>query len=136
MPLWPAHWEEVGRDKERLKLDPDIELMDAIANIGRLHIVTVRSEGALVGYHASIIEPMPSYKTIACSQGHVYFIAKFHRGPRVFMRLLQEVERSCKARGVQVLFDRTKNLPGLRKLYEWLGFKPADLIMMKWIGDP
>lgn len=136
VPLLPLHWEEACRDKEHLKLDPDMELFDALARINRLHVVTVYSGEEFVGYHASIIEQMPSYRTVRCSQGYVYFIQKFKRGPRVFLRLLDEVEKSCKAAGVQLLLDRTKGNGALQRMYELRGYRVSDVTMMKWIGDP
>jgi hypothetical protein len=134
-PLWLLHYDEVGQNKEKLKLDPDIEKLDHLNSLGKLHIVVGRREGQIVGYHASIIETLVHYKTVLVAMSDLYWLQKDCRNGTAALRLFQEVERSCKARGVKVLYDATKLYLDHGRLFEHLGYKPIERRYSKWIGD-
>jgi len=134
-PLWVPHYEEVGQNKQKMKLDPDIEKLDWLNSQGKLHIVTARKEGELVGYHASIIETLTHYKTILSAQADLYWIRKDCRAGGVPLKLFKEVERTLKARGVQIMYDATKLYLDHDRLFTHLGYKAIERRYSKWIGD-
>lgn len=134
-PLWEPHYQEVGQNKEKMILDPDIDKLDRLNSQGRLHIVTARKEGELVGYHASIIDTLVHYKNILAGISDLYWIRKDCRNGTAPIRLFQEVEKTLKARGVQVLYDATKLYLDHDRLFQHLGYKPIERRYSKWIAD-
>jgi hypothetical protein len=57
VPFFAAHWQEIAMNRDRVPLDVDYDKYLALGEAGRLHVVTVREDGKLVGYHVSFIEP-------------------------------------------------------------------------------
>lgn len=55
--LMAAHWDEVAHDKDVRKLDVDWEALEAIEAAGQLFLMTVRSNGTLVGYLSAFLRP-------------------------------------------------------------------------------
>lgn len=132
--LWPLHWEEVGQNKTKMQLDPDIEKLDLLNSSGKFHIVIARDCGKLIGYHASIIDTHIHYKTILSAKGDLYWLAPEYRKGTTGIKLLKEVEKSLKARGVQVMTDFTKLYLDKGLVFEHLGYKPIERVYVKWIG--
>lgn len=134
-PLWPLHWDEVGQNKIKMQLNPDLDKLDALNARGMLHIVIAREDGRLVGYHASIIDTLIHYKNVLAAKGDLYWLAPEYRKGATGIRLLREVEKTLKARGVQVMYDVTKLYLDHGKIFERLGYKPIERNYSKWIGD-
>lgn len=135
LPLLIPHYEEVGQDKERLKLDPDMGKFDRLEAAGLLHIVIARRDGKLVGYHCSIVDTLLHYRTVLAASSDAYWLKQDCRGPGVSIRLFQEVERSLKARGVKVMYEATKVYLDHSRLLEHLGYRKIENRFSKWIGD-
>ncbi len=133
--LWPLHWDEVGQNKIKMQLDPDIEKLNRLNDRGMLHIVIVRENGKLVGYHASIIDTLMHYKKVLAAKGDLYWLHPDHRKGTIGIRLLKEVERTLKLRGVQVIYDITKLYLDNGKIFERLGYRPIERNYSKWIGE-
>lgn len=131
---WHAHWAEVGQDKERLPLDPDLGLLDLIHAHDRLHIVTARAGAELVGYHASFIEPLLHYRTVVAGKADLYWLHPDYRRGWVAINLFREVERSSRARGVSILYDATKLAADCGAMFEYLGYRPVERRYSKWLG--
>lgn len=134
-PLWIPHYEEVGQNKAKMQLDPDLAKLDTFESLGKLHIVTARKEGELVGYHASIIDTLLHYKNVLAGISDLYWIRKDCRVGRVPIKLFQHVEKTLKARGVQVMYDATKLYLDHDKLFQHLGYTPIERRYSKWIGE-
>lgn len=135
-PLWIPHYDEVGQNKEKMKLNPDIEQYNHLDSMGMFHIVTVRKDGKLVGYHAAEIGTLRHYKDVLISNSDLYWIDPSCRGAAgAALKLFAEVERSSKARGVKVLYDATKLYLDHDRLFKHLGYKPIERRYSKWIGD-
>lgn len=134
--LWGTHYGEVGKNKERFRLEPDEAKAGRLAALGQMHWVCVRRDGELVGYHLSLVDTLFHYRSILAAVGDMYYLRPDCRVGRVALRLFQEVERSLRQRGVQMLFDFTK-LGALDHgpLLEHLGYAPLERKYMKWIGD-
>lgn len=134
-PLWIPHYEEVGQNKEKMKINPDLERLLILESSGCLHIIAARKSGELVGYHVSIIGPLLHYKNILSASSDLYWMRKDCRNGTGPIRLFQEVEKTLKARGVQVIYDATKLYLDHDRLFKHLGFKPIERKYSKWIGD-
>ncbi len=130
-PLWPAHWEEVAMNKDEIKLNPDFKTYEQYQTDGALHIVVMRENGALVGYHISIVRPHLHYLQSLSAFTDVYYVSPKHRKGLAGIRLFQEVEKSLKARGVQKIFTGTKKHLDMSKLFEYLGYKSTETLFTK-----
>lgn len=131
--LWPLHWEEVAADKDVIPLEPNYEMYDWIDQNGQLHVVTVRCDGKLIGYHTSIVRPHLHYKSSLSAFTDMYFIHPDYRKGMVGVKLFKEVEKSLKQRGVQKMFTGTKLSLDMGRLFEHLGWKETERLYTKVI---
>ena len=130
--LWPAHYDEVGVGKMYgLGLDPDFSKLARLASVGMLHIVTVRQDGKLVGYHASIVDTLLHYRTVLVGNSDLYWLRPDLRRGRIAVRLFLEVERSLRTRGCRLLFDGTKLSLDRGELFQFLGYTELERKFVK-----
>ena len=122
-------------NKDRIKLSPDYGLYEHMQREGQLHIVTVRKDGEIIGYHISIVKPHLHYKESLSGFTDVFFVHPEHRRGRVGLRMFEEVEKTLKARGVEKLFGATKLHLDIGKLYERLGWVETERLFTKFIGE-
>jgi L-amino acid N-acyltransferase YncA len=135
MVWWPQHWAEVALDKASVPLDPDVAAYDEHARAGRLHVVTVREDGAVVGYHLTIVTPHLHYKSTLCGFVDIYWLRPECRRGMIGVNLFREVERSLKTRGVRKVYSGTKRHLDAGLLFEHLGWTEAERLFSKHIGD-
>lgn len=133
--LLQLHWEEIGQNKIKMKLNFDVEKFELLDSRGMIHIVAVRNDEKLIGYHASIIDTLLHYKHVLAAKGDAYWLAPEFRKGTIGIKLLKEVERTLRARGVQVIYDITKLYFDHGAIFERLGYKPIERVYSKWIGD-
>lgn len=134
-PLWLKHWEEVGRDKERMPLDPDLLKCQKLADCGALHIMVGRDAGRVVSYYAAVVDTLLHYRTVLAANVDLYYILPEYRRGRNALRMFQAAEALLKARGVKVIYDATKLTADHSKLFEYLGYTFSEKRYSKWIGD-
>jgi hypothetical protein len=133
--LWQSHYDEIGIGKTLgFPLDPDFPRLDRTHALGGLHIVTVRADGILVGYHASFVDTLVHYRTVLIGNSDLYWLRPDMRKGRVALRLFQKVEETLRARGVKILFDATKLELDRGELFEFLGYVPLERRYYKVIG--
>jgi hypothetical protein len=56
-PYLVAHWHEVALHRDEIPLAMDKPAYQKLDAEGQLHILTVRADGKVVGYHVSLIRP-------------------------------------------------------------------------------
>lgn len=134
-PLWPLHWDEVGQNKAKMKLNPDLDRLDHLNEAGMLHIVVARDDGHLVGYHASLVDTLIHYKDVLAAKCDLHWLHPEYRKGSTGLKLFKEVERTLKLRGVKVMYDFTKLYLDKGAIFEHLGYKPIERTYSKWIGD-
>ena len=133
LPLLSAHWREVALNHKEVPLDIDHERYDAMDDAGALHIVAVRRDGMLIGYHVAIVSGHLHYKSTLHGITDVYWIAPECRHGVTAMRMFQAVERELKALGVRKLFTATKLHIFQGPLFERLGYRPVETLYAKLI---
>lgn len=132
--LWEAHWNEVAMNRDKIKLDPDFDTYDFMANKGLLHIVVARKDGEVIGYHYTIVKGHLHYKDSLSGFTDIYFLSPEHRTGRTPLRLFQFVEESLKKRGVEKLFTGTKLSLDAGRLFEHMGWTETERLYTKYIG--
>lgn len=133
--LWPDHYEEVAMNRDKIPLEPNMEMYKALDDSGQLHVLTCRKDGKIIGYHVSIVRPHLHYRSSLSSFTDMYFVDKAHRGGMVGVKLFIEAEKSLKARGVEKLFTGTKLSLDMGKIFERLGWVETERLYTKYIGD-
>lgn len=118
-----------------MQLDPDIDKLDHLNSLGMLHIIIVRDDGRLVGYHASVIDTLIHYKNVLAAKGDLHWLHPDYRKGTIGIKLLKEVERTLKLRGVQVMYDFTKLYLDKGPVFEHLGYRAIERTYSKWIGN-
>lgn len=129
------HYEELGQDKEHMPLDMDWDEIRRRDSFGELHVVVVRNDGDLIAYHCSFLFRALHYRSVLVSVSDVYWVKPEHRKTGAGHLLFQELERSCKARGVKLLKDAYKTYQDNGKFFESLGYRHLEKVVTKWIGD-
>jgi hypothetical protein len=140
--FWPymgelnqAHWLEVATNQDVIKLKVDFVAYRHFENTGQLHVVTVRKDGELAGYHISIVRPHLHYRDSLTAYTDVYFIVKGVRNYRTFSGLLDEVERTLAKRGVQKMFTGTKRSLNMGPIFVRKGWTHSEDTYIKLIGN-
>ena len=133
--LWPAHWEEVAINRDKIKLNVDYDSYAEFANVGSLHVLVAREAGVIVGYHIRIIRPHLHYRDSLTAFTDVYYINPSHRKGMTGVRLFKEVEKTLKYRGVQKIFTGTKLHLDMSRIFEHLGYCETERLFTKYIGD-
>lgn len=133
--LWIPHWNEVALNREKIPLNPDLDAYDAMEARGELHVVVARKEGAVVGYHFSIIRTHLHYKQSLNAFVDIFYVSPEQRTGRTPMRLFQFVEKTLKARGVEKIFTGTKCSLDAGPLFEFMGWTKTEVLYTKFIGD-
>lgn len=124
--LYPEHWEEVALDKDAIKLEPDYETYALLAKVKVLHLVTMRVDGELAGYHISLVHPHLHYLSSLTAFTDIFFVRKKNRVGLNGYRLLKFVRDSLFERGVQKIYMGEKDHIPLGPVLKRLGFRPIE----------
>ena len=133
--LYLDHWEEIAGDKDIIKLNPNYELYTQMAKLGFIHLVTVRDEECLVGYHLSLVYPHMHYKDSLTAFTDIFFLKKEYRKGRIGINLFKYMEHSLRAKGVQKIYMGTKLKHDIGNLLERLGYTPIERLYTKILKE-
>ncbi len=134
MGLWTSHWAEVGSDTDKFDFDPDLDRYAELERSEKLHVVTARRFGELVGYFVWIIGTSLHHRTIrnACSDG--YWLHPDCRKGMQGLGLIKEAERSVRELGVKKLFSTYQSRLDLDPIYSRLGWQAGETVRCKYVG--
>lgn len=119
--LRAEHEAEVG-PRDGVTLDPNVDLMARLEEIGMLLIMTVRSNGRMFGYLGTIIGPSLESTSLLVGTQTGFFVSRDFRG--VGPRLQRASIEALRARGVgevQLRAGVRGSGPKLGALYRRLG---------------
>lgn len=132
MPLWEAHWLEIGQDRDRVPLDPDWEKYGRLDELGMLEITAARRDGALVGYVFSAVDTGLHYRTTLFAQQDLRYLRPDCRGGRTALRMAQAHEAQLRARGVVKMIGNVKRHHDRDgRLFRFLGWRAAETLFVK-----
>lgn len=132
--IYPAHWEELALNKDKVPLNPMWEVYDALDAAGEVMLVTLRKAGKLVGYFIGFIKPSLHYRDCLTLTMDIYFTTKEVRGGTAGLRLFRAVEKEAKRRGVHRIFHGSKLHRDSSRLFQAMGYAPVEVYHSKWIG--
>jgi GNAT superfamily N-acetyltransferase len=134
-PMLPGHWEELALNKDKVPLDPRWDIYQKMDAAGELLLVTLRKDGAAIGYFIGFVHPGLHYKTCLTYCMDIFYVHPDHRGGNGGCLMIKCLEHELRRRGVQRIFMGTKNHKPAGKLFERLGYLEVETYYSKWIGD-
>lgn len=134
MPLFPAHWEELALNKDKVPLDPQYPIYLARDARGEVLFVTLREAGVLVGYFVGFVAPGLHYQTCLTLTMDIFWTHHDIRGGTAGLRLLRTVMAEAKRRGVQRVFFGSKLHKDASRLFAAMGLEPVETYYTKWIA--
>ena len=134
-PLLYRHWQEIALNQESVPLAPNWRRYEEMEKAGALSIVTVRCNGALVGYSVFFVMPGLHYTTILEARMDIFWLAQEHRGRMGGARLFRAHERELRRRGVKRVYVGSKLHKDSSRLFEALGYKPIEQWFSKMLGE-
>lgn len=133
--LFPAHWEELALNKDKVPLSVQHDVYLAYEAAGQTLVVTLRQKGRLVGYFVGFVSPALHYSTCLTLQMDIFWTHPDIRGRLEGVKLFRAVEAEAKRRGVQRIFYGSKLHKDASRLFEYLKMEPVEVYYTKWIGD-
>jgi hypothetical protein len=133
--LWREHYDEIAVQKDEMPMKPDIYLYKDMEAKGVLHILTVREDGKMIGYHISMVRIHPHYASVLCAFVDAYFLTASKRRGMVGVKMIKQAEISWRNRGVKKAFTATKKAKNVSGIYDYLGWDNTEIVYTKWISD-
>lgn len=133
--LLQEHWREIALNRDQIVLAPDLASYQDMERRGQLLLVTMRVEGKLVGYHASLIRPHLHYRHSLTAFTDVFYVKPEHRLGRNAMHLFEHVEYQLKNRGVERMYASCKLSLDLLPLFtRVLGWTEIERVFSKMVA--
>lgn len=134
--LFRAHHIELGLFKDLMPLDPDYSEYVRRERDGSLFLTSARRNGNIVAYYVAQVRSGFHYRSTLTGTADIYYVVPEFRNKGLALPLFRHTEQELKRRGVQVWYSGGKvhNPLGTPELHRLLGFVPADLYHVKWIG--
>jgi L-amino acid N-acyltransferase YncA len=134
MELYPAHWEELALNKDKVPLAPMYEVYDAKDAAGEIMLVTLRSAGKLAGYFIGFVGPALHYRTCLTLTLDIFRVLPEYRDGTAGLKLFKAVKSEAQRRGVQRMFVGSKVHQDASILFQRLGFEPVETFYSCWLG--
>lgn len=134
-PLFPAHWEELALNKDKVPLDPQYDTYLIRDARGEVLFVTLRTDGELTGYFVGFVAPGLHYKTCLTLTMDIFWTCHAIRGGTAPLRLFRAVEKEARRRGVDRIFYGSKLHRDASRLFAAMRMEPVETYYTKWIGD-
>ena len=134
-PLFDQHWEEVAIHQDKIKLNPDYDQYQDLADKGILHIATARDDGKLIGYFISFVKAHPHYRDHLFAVNDILFLLPEYRHADAGCGLFMYAEEMLKERGCSVVMIHMKTHVPFDSLCQALEYENVERIYSKYIGD-
>ena len=129
--IFDQHWKEIALNHTDIILDPSYETYRDMDIKGILHVVTVRDDLILIGYHVSMVNGHLHYASTKHAQVDIYYLKPEYRKGRTGIRMFQFAESSLKDLGVKKIFTGTKKHLDHSKIFEHLGYNAVEIVFTK-----
>jgi L-amino acid N-acyltransferase YncA len=133
--LFPAHYEELALDKDKVPLDPDYGIYKNLALQNMILCVTLRENGKIIGYFVGFIKPHLHYRTCLTLTMDIFYVRQDKRAGFNGVKLFRAVEAEARRIGVQRWFMGSKNHKASVALFKRIGAIPVEEYYSKWLGD-
>jgi len=134
--LMYEHWQEIGINKEKIKLNPDFTKYAVLQNAGVLKNIVVYKDEKAIGYSVIFLEPNLHYSDHVFGKVDIIYVSKEHRNSSVGARLLVATETLAKYLGCSVLIHHAKpHADMIVKPLEKLGYSLQEYLYGKYLGE-
>ena len=130
-PFIEPHWMELGLDHQDVPVALDWGTYKKHDDEGRLHMVAVRDNGVLIGYHISLLTNMLHYKNTLHAVTDLYYLKPEYRKTKIGVQMFKFAETCFKAKGVTKIITGTKLHLNHSALFESLGHKSTEITFTK-----
>lgn len=136
LPVFRRHHAEVEDFKELAPCEPDWDRLFAAELAGALHVLTVRSDGVLVGYAFLFVLPHLHSVSVLTAQIERFYIEPDFRAGWLGVRLLKEPEAKARELGARFLtvsprVNFAKERGTIGRIVERLGYAPIETVYAK-----
>ena len=123
-----AHWSEVGRHKDILKLNPDWLRYSDLEAAGMLLALAAYADSEIVGYSVSFLTRHIHYQDVLVAQNDVLFVFAHERKGGVGLRLIRATEEAAREAGAKLMLWHSKTDTALGELMPRLGYGVQDIV--------
>lgn len=131
--LLKLHYEELTRNKDRVKLDPMWTEYATLEMMGRFHVFTARDGDDLIGYAAFFVTKHLHYADLCTAMNDVLFLHPDHRLGMTGIRLLKFCEAELKKLGAHKVCWHAKLETSLIPILHRLGYATEEVALGKFI---
>lgn len=129
--LLPIHWAEIDNNQENAPFDPDYDAYQMLDNGGFLHLVLVRDDGRLIGYHSFVMRTHLHAKSTLMAFADVYYILPEYRYGRIGIKMFLFAESSLKDLGVKQIYNATTMKLNNGPIFKRLGYTHIEDVYVK-----
>ena len=129
--LMVRHYSELAVNGDDGLFDPDEQQYEWLCDRGMLSIVTVRTEGKLVGYHASFLKTHMHRRSLLTAYTDTFYIAPEHRKGFVGYRLFKYVADVLARRGVKWVYAGVRLSKDVGAILERQGYRKFEQTYLK-----
>jgi len=135
--LLDTHYEELALNKEHVPLSPQWHIYDAREKAGELCFVTLRENGALIGYIILFVAPGLHYSTCLTAIMDILFVSPDHRDPfgKGVLAMIDCAKAELKRRGVKRWFMGTKVHKDIGIIFRRRKFVHVENTYSLWLGE-
>lgn len=123
-----AHWNEFASDKDAFGMDVDWALYESLCRGEKLHVITARRDGVLIGYFGVILTTHPHRRTVLSANSTFLYAAPGPIRGLIIRGLVTESIKYFNNLGVQLYNYRSKNTHNIGKILEKMGFKAIETV--------
>ena len=132
-PLLVQHWEDVALNQDTVALNPDWDAYAFMDSMDRLHIITARDNGKLVGYVVYLTSLWLHYKDQVIADGDIFWLHPDYRKGMTGVKLLKEAENALRAKGVNFIINKVKLHKDVGKIFDRLGYSAVETVYSKQV---
>jgi predicted GNAT superfamily acetyltransferase len=129
--LFQDHYDEVAKNKEVMKLKPDVKVYTALEKQDKLLILAAYIDNKMVGYSVNILSYHLHYADLFYAHNDILFVVEEYRNSKVGLALIKKTEAFAKALDAKLLLWHAKEDTALDKLMPRLGYGVQDIIHSK-----
>lgn len=133
-PLLDAHYTELTRHKEIVKLAPKWDAYASLEQAGMFVIFTAREFSQLAGYNAFFIQGHMHYAELMVAQNDVFWLEPEYRKGTAALRFLRYCERALNEMGAKKIVYHCKASNNMAPILHRMGYQDEEVMTAKLLG--
>lgn len=134
--LCDLHWEEIAKNKNAIKLKPDVNRYKQMQELGIIKNIVAYVDGEIVGYSVLIIMPHLHYMDDKYAMVDVIYVDPAYRNSSIGVRLIDKSEELAKREGSSLILHHVKpHHQTLGKIIARKGYELFETIHAKLLKE-